>query len=1293
MAQWSAMDPPPDSPSAPARASEPGRDGTRRELYWRVLWERGLNALRSLDGQAVVSAVIVGGVTLFVVWNLSPWLWFTDTTPTGGDLGAHVWSPAYLRDELLPNFRLTGWSPDWYAGFPAFTFYMVVPSLLIVMVNVGLGIPIDLVAALGIGLGAFFVAGRFWADQGSRVIVAVSAGVGSALFGALADGRVFATDRLGWSPLEPFTFNDTSIDLAIAAFLTPAVVGALAWSATAQAKQWRAVATAAAVVATVLAVPTPYGVAMKLVVVAGIVTLPLAAFFAGRLAGLAFPGPALMSLMTLPFIFDRSFNIYGGNLMSTMAGEFAYSLGLSAALLFVGFAARGLSTGRDRVVAAVLLALTGLLHLFAAFFALVALFALLVTKLGRRQVGWVGVVGVVSALLSAFWVLPFAWNVAYLNDMGWGKERRYAAALWHRGDGLGDQGFLVNDLPLQVFVVLGGVGALVCLLRKVRLGIALGIVAAVFAAAFVLLPESRLWNVRVLPFYYLSIYLLSGIAVAQVSREVIGVLRPVREDGEAPKAGVPWVWAAVPSGLFTLVILAALAFPLRSVPFATTFQRADANGEVTTLYGFSNVLGLESIGGRKGLATAELNQGPGWLRYNFTGYEQKSGTLEYDELVSTMAAVGEEFGCGRSLWEFERERLGTYGTTMAPMLLPHWTDGCIGSMEGLYFEASATTPYHFLLQSELSAGPSRAQRDLPYSTLDVDKGTAGLRTLGVRYYLAVSESAVAQARELDAFEEIAASGPWVVFLVKDQQIAVGLEQLPVVIEGLETGGEQWLVPTVAAWEVSEEIPLIAADGPAGWPRLSLNDLAATDPAYAAAVRSGERVSEMRALTAALPAWLDRVPTERAEVFDVVAEGDSISFRVDRIGTPVLVRASYFPNWTASGAQGPFRVSPNLMVVVPTETSVSLSYTRSAAEWVGLLATLVGLLLAGLLTSGKLAVNNWGTVRNWGNRGRREAGLPTTAGAPDAPDVVDHTDPRNSPEPPDTADPPVPAEPSEPAKTPESPETPEPPEPAEPPEPRESLASHDTRLSVVVPAYCEEQRIASTIEQIRSNLAPLESSGGLEIVVVDDGSPDGTARQARDGGADLVVELPTNQGKGAAVRAGVRVSSGRTVAFTDADLAYSPDQLLGMLAAVESGCEVVVGDRYAELSGADRNVSALRRLGSLGVNLLARTVLSGRYRDTQSGCKAFRGDVAKALMAEGQIDGFAFDIELLHLCERWGFTVTTMPVRVTNSASSTVRALADGFRVARDIAVIRRLSRRGHYPESLESAHGRAADTN
>ena len=121
----------------PASATPESADPVEPELETMIAAEP--RPAFPVSGRSLFTAVLVTLSTVFVAWNVQPDLWFQDTTPTGGDMGAHVWSPAYLRDVLLPEFRLTGWSPDWYAGFPAFTFYMIIPSLLIVMVNVGVG--------------------------------------------------------------------------------------------------------------------------------------------------------------------------------------------------------------------------------------------------------------------------------------------------------------------------------------------------------------------------------------------------------------------------------------------------------------------------------------------------------------------------------------------------------------------------------------------------------------------------------------------------------------------------------------------------------------------------------------------------------------------------------------------------------------------------------------------------------------------------------------------------------------------------------------------------------------------------------------------------------------------------------------------------------------------------------------------------------------------------------------------------------------------------------------------------
>ena len=120
--------------------------------------------------------------------------------------------------------------------------------------------------------------------------------------------------------------------------------------------------------------------------------------------------------------------------------------------------------------------------------------------------------------------------------------------------------------------------------------------------------------------------------------------------------------------------------------------------------------------------------------------------------------------------------------------------------------------------------------------------------------------------------------------------------------------------------------------------------------------------------------------------------------------------------------------------------------------------------------------------------------------------------------------------------------------------RRAAPEGDKRLSVVIPAYNEAEVIASTVQAVRDVLGDLE--GGVEIVVVDDGSTDDTEKEATIAGADQVIRLDPNIGKGAAVRTGALAATGRTVAFTDADLAYTPDQILPLLEQIEAGFDIV-----------------------------------------------------------------------------------------------------------------------------------------
>lgn len=235
-----------------------------------------------------------------------------------------------------------------------------------------------------------------------------------------------------------------------------------------------------------------------------------------------------------------------------------------------------------------------------------------------------------------------------------------------------------------------------------------------------------------------------------------------------------------------------------------------------------------------------------------------------------------------------------------------------------------------------------------------------------------------------------------------------------------------------------------------------------------------------------------------------------------------------------------------------------------------------------------------------------------------------------------------------------------------------------RLSVVVPAYREADRISGTVSAIRVALAELDRNGDLEIVVVDDGSPDDTADRAEAAGADVVVRSTPNRGKGAAVRAGVLAAHGRTVAFTDADLSYAPEQLLRLLDGVEAGWDVVVGSRQHVETRTVVRAGRLREVGGRVINLLTGIVLLGRYRDTQCGLKAMRSDVGRLVFSHAHIDGFAFDVEVFHLVERYRLTLQEVPVEVVNSSRSTVNVARDAGRLVRDLFRIRRFGRVGLY---------------
>ena len=780
-----------------------GCQGRRRTRWADRGWHA--NEVRLSPRERWIGFIATAAAALYVWFTLQPDLLLSNTTTNGGDTGAHVWWPAYLRDHILPKWRLTGWTPDWYAGFPAGVFYFPLPSLLIVFLDVFL----------------------------------------------------------------------------------------------------------------------PYNIAFKLVTVLGPVLLPVGAYSFARGIGVRWPGPPLFAAATLPFLFYTGYTIWGGNLASTLAGEFSFTIALAVGLFFMGALARALDERKGLSLPAALLAATVMSHLIVAVF--VAIGAVVIWLQRRPLRNFTPALGVatVAFCLTAIWSVPLILRLGYTTDMGWTKEKPFGSSagiscLWTNAK---CENLIPDDLHWAF--LLAALGVIVGLFARRRATIGLLVMALVFGMAFVLIPEARLWNARLLPFFYLTVLFLAACGLAETAALLTRA---------AP--GVGWaLWRAVSTPEPEPSELPAVdpsAEPVLGPPEPRTFPGEVHAGPAHNRWQayawiVPALVVAIALGSAMQYTFKTRSFLPAWIRWNYSGYEAKPAYAEFKDVIETMDTLEP----GRALWE-PSSGIDKYGTTLALELLPHFTDGKIGSMEGLYFESAATTPYHFMVVSALAKSPSNPVRGLSYRTLaDFDLGVAQMRLMGVRYYMAQSDEAKALAdarpeqlklRAETGSPEVAPQvARWKIYEVLDSALVEPLRNEPVVLDGVSH--KHWLEPSRLWFDDASALDRILADGgPEDW------------------VRAGEEEAR----------FMPKEPLKAVTVSNIESGDDTLSFDVSEPGVPVLVKTSYFPNWGVKGAEGPWRASPNLMVVVPTATHVELHYGRTGVDWAGIFLTAVGLVgLAGL----------------------------------------------------------------------------------------------------------------------------------------------------------------------------------------------------------------------------------------------------------------------------------------------------------------------------------------------------------
>jgi dolichyl-phosphate beta-glucosyltransferase len=245
------------------------------------------------------------------------------------------------------------------------------------------------------------------------------------------------------------------------------------------------------------------------------------------------------------------------------------------------------------------------------------------------------------------------------------------------------------------------------------------------------------------------------------------------------------------------------------------------------------------------------------------------------------------------------------------------------------------------------------------------------------------------------------------------------------------------------------------------------------------------------------------------------------------------------------------------------------------------------------------------------------------------------------------------------------------------------------LSLIIPAYNEESRLPATLARVAEYLALRDFS--YELIVVDDGSRDGTRDLVRDfaKGREWVRLLgydanghAANRGKGFAVRQGVLHASGRDVLFSDADLSTPIEEMEKLLAPISKGdCDVAIASRALPESVLAVHQPWYRELMGRSFNKAVQKIAVPGIVDTQCGFKAFRGDVARRLFSLAQIDGFGFDPEILFLAQKFGYRVREIPVRWEHRDDSRVSPLTAPFNMMRELFTVRLNDMRGLYEEN------------
>jgi len=304
---------------------------------------------------------------------------------------------------------------------------------------------------------------------------------------------------------------------------------------------------------------------------------------------------------------------------------------------------------------------------------------------------------------------------------------------------------------------------------------------------------------------------------------------------------------------------------------------------------------------------------PHWVNWNFTGYEGKDNWKEIESLYSALKKLPP----GRIMWEPNSD-LNKYGTPMVLMTIPYFTKHT--SMEGLYFDSSITTPFHFIAVSGLAEGPSNPVGGLSYINNEFEKGVEYLDDLGVDYFITYTESLTDKANSNRDLNFLFASEPFSVFRIQSNKVELVNQKI----------------------EIFERVSFLE--------RTTSSILRNTEYRnfFDEAYKNFGYLNNYRVVE--IPHNMEVNPSTESnlEINDLIISSDRISFTTNKPNELHIIKVSYFPNWKIKDGAGPYRISPSFMSVIPYSNNVEISFERVDLETYSFYFGLISLFLSLIL---------------------------------------------------------------------------------------------------------------------------------------------------------------------------------------------------------------------------------------------------------------------------------------------------------------------------------------------------------